>query len=90
MNRNLTGRVALVTGSVYGIDLAMAKERLRPLLQSLNITQSCFCSLAFIFSTLPSLSASAQRGLSAKFLIFRKSSRSSRGYERAFSILMLL
>ena len=40
MNRNLTGRVALVTGPVYGIDLAMAKERLWPLLQSLNITQS--------------------------------------------------
>ena len=42
MNRNLTGLIALVTGSVYGIDLVMAKERLRPLLQSLNITQSFF------------------------------------------------
>ena len=42
MNRNLAGRIALVTGSVYGIDLAMAKERLRPRLQSLNITQSFF------------------------------------------------
>ena len=42
MNRNLTGLIALVTGSVYGIDFAMAKEPSRPFLQSLNITQSFF------------------------------------------------